>query len=60
MSALTMRSPRWLGWVLLVAGALDTILWGFVIVVIALFADERGVTWQENSSRCGCWVCSRR
>jgi hypothetical protein len=40
MSALTMRIPRWLGWVLLVVGALDTLLWGFVIVVIALFADE--------------------
>jgi hypothetical protein len=40
MSALTMRTPRWLGWVLLVAGALDTLLWGFVIVVIAFFADE--------------------
>jgi hypothetical protein len=40
MSALTMRTPRWLGWVLLITGALDALLWGFVIVVIALFADE--------------------
>jgi hypothetical protein len=40
MSALTMRTPRWLGWILLVVGALDTILWGFVIVALALFADE--------------------
>jgi hypothetical protein len=35
----TMRSPRWLGWVLLIAGALDAVLWGFVIVVFA-FVDE--------------------
>ena len=40
MSALTMRTPRWLGWVLLIAGALDALLWGFVIVMIALFAEE--------------------
>jgi hypothetical protein len=40
MSALTMRTPRWLGWVLLIAGASDALLWGFVIVVIALFAEE--------------------
>jgi hypothetical protein len=39
-NVLTMRSPRWLGWVLLVAGGLDAVLWGFVIVVFALFADE--------------------
>jgi hypothetical protein len=40
MSALTMRTPRWLGWVLLIAGASHALLWGFVIVVIALFAEE--------------------
>jgi hypothetical protein len=39
-NVLTMRSPRWLGWVLLIAGGLDAILWTFVIVVVALFADE--------------------
>ena len=39
-NVLTMRSPRWLGWVLLIAGGLDAILWAFVIVVVALFADE--------------------
>jgi hypothetical protein len=60
MSALTMRTPRWFGWVLLVARALDTILWGFVIVVIALFADEPWGDVAGDSSRCGCWVCSRR
>jgi len=36
----TMKSPRWLGWLLLIAGAIDAFLWIFVIVVIALFADE--------------------
>lgn len=35
-----MRPPRWLGWVLLIAGALDALLWGLVIVMIALFAEE--------------------
>lgn len=39
-NVLTMQTPRWLGWVLLIVGALDAILWTFVIVVIALFADE--------------------
>lgn len=39
-NVLTMKSPRWLGWVLLIAGGLDALLWGSVIVVIALFADE--------------------
>jgi F0F1-type ATP synthase assembly protein I len=39
-NVLTMRSPRWLGWVLLIAGGLDAVLWGFLIVVFALFADE--------------------
>jgi hypothetical protein len=40
MSALTMRTPRWLGCILLVVGALDTSLWVFVIVALALIADE--------------------
>jgi hypothetical protein len=37
---LTMKSPRWLGWVLLVAGILDALLWTFLIVVFALLLDE--------------------
>jgi hypothetical protein len=36
----TMQTPRWLGWVLSIAGILDAVLWTFAIVVIALFADE--------------------
>jgi hypothetical protein len=36
---LTMKSPRWLGWVLLIAGALDAILWTFVIVVFLLVGE---------------------
>jgi hypothetical protein len=35
-----MQTPRWLGWVLLVAGTIDAVLWTFMIVVFALFADE--------------------
>jgi hypothetical protein len=31
-----MGTPRWLGWVLLTAGAFGAILWTFVIVVAAL------------------------
>jgi hypothetical protein len=34
------KSPRWLGWVLLIAGGLDAVLWGLVIVVFAFFAEE--------------------
>jgi len=37
---LTMKSPRWLGWVLLIAGISDALLWTFVIVMFALFLDE--------------------
>ena len=40
MSVFTMQTPRWLGWVLLIAGILDAVLWTFMIVVFALFADE--------------------
>jgi hypothetical protein len=39
-NVLAMRSPRWLGWLLLIVGVLDAIGWGFVIVVITLFSDE--------------------
>lgn len=39
-----MNSPRWLGWILLIAGVVNALGWGFAIVVIALFAD---VPWGE-------------
>jgi len=35
-----MQTPRWVRWVLLIAGILDAGLWTFMIVVIALFVDE--------------------
>ena len=37
---LTMEGPRWLGWVLAISGSLLTIMMTFIVVVIALFADE--------------------
>ena len=36
----TGRTPRWLGWVLLVSGGLAAIGWTCIIVVVALFAKE--------------------
>jgi hypothetical protein len=39
-SVFTKKSPRWLGWVLLIAGGLDAVLWGLMILVFALFAEE--------------------
>jgi hypothetical protein len=38
-TAFTMKSPRWLGWVLLVSGILLAILMTFLIIVFALFGD---------------------
>jgi hypothetical protein len=37
---MTMQTRCWLGWVLLIAGALNALLWTFIVVVIALFANE--------------------
>ncbi|MEO8292097.1 MAG: hypothetical protein ABI635_03070 [Actinomycetota bacterium] len=51
---LTMRSPRWLGWVLLISGALLATLMTFLIVVFAVVGDG----WQGGDVYLAMfWLC---
>lgn len=40
MTLLTNRSPRWLGWVLLVSGGVLATLWVVLAVLIAVYGDD--------------------